>query len=211
MSGWIKLRRSLIDWEWYSDINATRLLIHLLISVNYEDKKWRGELIKSGSMVYSWETLSKSCNLSLQQTRTAMSKLIKCKEVTIKTTNKYSLVTLLKWDKIQLNNKQTTIKTTIEQQTNNKQVTTTKEYKEYKEIKEDKKDTFFSWLNYRKEIKKPIKNISTIKSLIKRFNAESVDKCTWVVNNSIENNYQGLFWDNYKKTKKPNKPNKPTF
>ena len=39
MIGWIKLHRTLKDWEWYDDINATRLLVHLLISVNYQLKQ----------------------------------------------------------------------------------------------------------------------------------------------------------------------------
>lgn len=60
---------------------------------------------------------------------------------------------------------------------------------------------FFSWLEYRKEIKKEIKNSSTLISLVKRFNSKSDDCCRWVVNHSIENNYQGLFWDKYTESK----------
>tara|TARA_R110000772_G_scaffold169846_2_gene281740 strand:- start:1469 stop:2134 length:666 start_codon:yes stop_codon:yes gene_type:complete len=78
------------------------------------------------------------------------------------------------------------------------------------EIKEDKKEIFNSWLLYRKEIKKEIKASSTIDSLIKKFNAETLIKCKSVVNASIENNYQGLFWDNHKGNK-INKPSKITF
>lgn len=74
----------------------------------------------------------------------------------------------------------------------------------------DKKEIFNSWLLYRKEIKKEIKASSTIDSLIKKFNAETLIKCKSVVNASIENNYQGLFWDNHK-ANKINKPSKITF
>lgn len=136
MAGWVKLHRKLKDWEWYDDINATRLLIHLLVSVNYEDKYWKGITIKAGSMVLSWATLSHGCKLSVQQCRTAMTKLKSSKEVTINPTNKYQVVTLLKWDKFQLTdddaNKQLNIQVTSNQQTSNKQVTTTKEYNNYK-------------------------------------------------------------------------------
>jgi hypothetical protein len=203
MSSWIKLRRNLKDWQWYSDHNATRLLIHLLISVNYEDKKWRGILIKSGSMVLSWKTLSEDVCLSVRQCRTAMEKLISSNEVTRKVTNKYQVISLVKWEEIQLNKTDVTNKASVERQTDDKQMTTTKEYKE---IKEEKKLVFFSWIDYRKEIKKEIKSEETIKRLIDRFNAEPLEKCKWVVENSIENNYQGLFWDNYK-----TKQNKPLF
>ena len=88
MSGWIKLHRSLLNWEWYDDKNATRLLVHLLVSVNYEDKKWKGIIITAGSMVLSWETLSKEVGLSSAQCRTAMTKLENSGEVTRYVTNK---------------------------------------------------------------------------------------------------------------------------
>jgi len=58
MSGWIKLHRSIIDWEWFEDSNALKLLIYLNCKVNIEDKKWNGIVIKKGSMVLSWKTLS---------------------------------------------------------------------------------------------------------------------------------------------------------
>jgi len=64
--GWIKLHRSIKDWEWYDDTNATRLLIHLLVTVNYEDKKWKGNTIKAGSLAFSWDTLSNELGLTKQ-------------------------------------------------------------------------------------------------------------------------------------------------
>lgn len=133
MAGWIKLRRSLLDWEWYEDHNATRLLIHLLVSVNYEDKKWKGHLIKSGSMVYSWDTLSQSVGLSKQQARTAMDKLESSKEVTRYSTNKFQVVSLVKWAKMQRDDFELTDKPTGQQHSSNIQVTPTKEDKELKE------------------------------------------------------------------------------
>jgi len=142
---WIKLHRSLLSWEWYDDHNATRLLMHLLLSVNYEDKKWKGQVIKAGSMVLSWETLASNINLSTQQLRTAMSKLESSGEVTRKATNKYQLVTLVKWDELQSkdakDNKQTNRQSTNKQQSNNKQLTPTKEGKEEEELKEGKENS----------------------------------------------------------------------
>ncbi len=71
------------------------------------------------------------------------------------------------------------------------------------EIKEEKKrEVFNSWLSYRKELKKEIKVESTLKKLVEKFNENSIDCCEWVVSNSIENSYQGLFWDNYKQQNK---------
>jgi len=61
-----------------------------------------------------------------------------------------------------------------------------------------KKEVFDQWLNYRKEIKRPIKAKSTLIRLADKFEKESLEKCKFVVSSSISNQYQGLFWDNYK-------------
>jgi DNA-binding transcriptional regulator YhcF (GntR family) len=130
MSGWIKLHRSLKDWEWYDDHNATRLLIHLLVSVNYEDRIWKGQEVKSGTLITSWENLAMETGLSVKQIRTAMAKLEKSKEVSRYTTNKWQAVTLIKWDKLQcLDSKEGQTKG----QAKGKRRATTKEIKEIKE------------------------------------------------------------------------------
>lgn len=56
---------------------------------------------------------------------------------------------------------------------------------------------FFSWLEYRKSIKKKIDNPTTLKSLVEKFNSEPLAKVVWVVDQSIQNSWQGLFWDKY--------------
>lgn len=58
------------------------------------------------------------------------------------------------------------------------------------------KDKIFNiWLDYRSEIKKPIKSEKTLESLAKKFDAHDFKVCELVVNKSIENQWQGLFWD----------------
>lgn len=146
--GFIKLHRSLLDWEWYDDHNTTRLLIHLLCSVNYTDKKWRGTLIKAGSMVTSFQNLAVQSSLTIQQVRTSIKKLEKSGELTRQATNKYQLLTLTKWDKLQIKKEESTSKPTGKQQPNNNQITTTKEGKELKERKElDLRES-----NFKKEV-----------------------------------------------------------
>lgn len=132
--GFIKLHRSLLDWEWYDDKNCVLLLVHLLCSVNYEDKKWRGIVVTAGSMVTSWESLSNKSGISVQSIRTAIKKLENSGELTREVTNKYQLITLTKWSKLQIKDSELTSKLTNKQQTTNKQLTTTKESKEIKEV-----------------------------------------------------------------------------
>lgn len=51
MSGWIKLHRKITEWEWYSDANTFRVFMHLLLTANYEDKRWRNIDVKRGQII----------------------------------------------------------------------------------------------------------------------------------------------------------------
>lgn len=62
-------------------------------------------------------------------------------------------------------------------------------------VNQDKKEIFSTWIQYRIEIKKAIKSEITLNSLIKKINSEPLEKCTLVINASIENQWTGLFWD----------------
>ena len=57
-SGYVKIYRSLLKWEWYDDVNTCRLFLHLLLTVNYTDGQWHGMTIKAGSRVCSIRKLS---------------------------------------------------------------------------------------------------------------------------------------------------------
>lgn len=129
MAGWIRLHRQLLGWEWYDDINTTRLFIHLLLTVNYEPRKWHGIDVKSGQIVTSRQKLAQQTGLSEQQVRTAENKLKSTNQITNQTTKDYSLITILNWDNFQQDNRQDNKPTTNQQQTNNKPITTTKEVK----------------------------------------------------------------------------------
>ena len=117
MSGFITLHRRLLDWEWYSDINTKTLFIHCLLKANWEDKNWQGVNVKRGSFITSNQSLSAETKLTIQQIRTSIFKLTKTNEINIQTTNKYTLLTIVKYDDYQ----NLEIKPTNKQQSNNKQ------------------------------------------------------------------------------------------
>ena len=145
MDGWIKLWRQFTYWEWYSDIYVKSVFLHLLISANHKDGSWRGVPIGKGQLVTSLDHLSHELHLSVQQIRTALNKLKSTNEITIKSTNKFSIITICKYDNYQCettNYQQTEQQTnnnqiTNNQQTNNKQSTTNNNEKN---IKNEKKD-----------------------------------------------------------------------
>ena len=126
-NSFIKLYRSLLDWEWWDDKNVTRLFLTILLSANWQTKKWHGMTIEKGSVFTSTEHLSKKSGLTMQQTRTALNKLKSTGEITIKSTNKGTLVSVENWGKYQFMPEEITNESTSNptnnQQTDNKQIT----------------------------------------------------------------------------------------
>ena len=111
MEGWISLYRKFVNWEWYTDANTMRVFLHLLLLANHKENKWRGILIERGQLVTSYNSISDDLNLTVQEIRTSFKRLKSTNEITTKSTNKYTLVTILKYndyqDNQEENNKQT--------------------------------------------------------------------------------------------------------
>ena len=134
MEGWARFHRQIFEWEWYTDPNTFRLFFHLVLMVNHTDNYWRGQLIKRGQKVTSYNKLSNQLDLSVQQIRTSIKKLESTHEITRTSTNKNTLITVVNYDIYQSekknsnkqSNKQSNNQITNEQQTNNNQITTNK-------------------------------------------------------------------------------------
>lgn len=100
-NGFIVLHRKIVNWEWYKD-PATRIVFeHLILTANYEEKRFKGEAIHRGQRVASYGTLAKETGLSVRNVRTAIRHLISTNEVTSKATNKYSVFTIVNYDMYQ--------------------------------------------------------------------------------------------------------------
>ena len=165
--GWIKLHRKFLKWEWYDDINTSRFFLHCLFRANHKDKKWRGTMIKRGQFISSLSKLAKECGLSVRSVRTCISRLKSTHELTHQTTSKYSLITLVNYDKYQKidtpNDKVSDKQTTNERQANDKQTTTNKNVKNIKNDKECKE------LKVLPNIYPQIKNLEQIQDLVINF------------------------------------------
>lgn len=147
-SGWIKIHRSILEWEWWDDRNTRDLFIFIIISANHKNKSWRGKEISVGSFVTSLQSLALGSGLSVQQVRTSLDKLKSTGEITDKSTNEYRIITVCNYDRYQTKQEdfQQAIQQT-EQQANNKQITSEQQAnnnnQEYKKerSKEEKEDT----------------------------------------------------------------------
>lgn len=134
-SSWIKLDRRILKWGWYSDMNVKGVFLHLLLIASYEDGEYLGSKIKRGQAIIGTVETAKQLGITRQQLRTALSKLEKSGEISKKTTNKFTLVTIENYSKYQDIISISNQRITNEQPTDNQRATTLKNVKNVKNVK----------------------------------------------------------------------------
>tara|TARA_R110000764_G_scaffold29681_2_gene69399 strand:+ start:10699 stop:11388 length:690 start_codon:yes stop_codon:yes gene_type:complete len=97
-AGWIKIHRKLTSWEWYNDVNTTRVFLHLLLVANHKDNKWRGIEIKRGQRLTSISALASETNLSIKNIRTSIKRLKSTNEVASHSTAQHTVFTMVNYD-----------------------------------------------------------------------------------------------------------------
>ena len=140
-SGYIKLYRSLLNWEWYDDINTKTVFLHLLLTVSIAESQWHGITVPRGSRVSSYSVLAKETRLTERQVRTAISHLEMTGELTRYKHPKFTVFAINNYDKYQL----MTDKTTEQRQGDDRETTGWRQ--QYKKIEEDKEDNHLSILD----------------------------------------------------------------
>lgn len=140
----VKMYRSFLEWEWYSDINTSRLFLHMLLKANWRDSKFQGITVPRGSFISSIGRLAEETALTDREIRTAVSHLKMTGEVTSRPTNRYTVFTVVNYNLYQSDDKQSDDQLTGNRHSNDNLTTT------IEEKKEEKKE--------RKKIKRPPKS-----------------------------------------------------
>lgn len=128
-NGYIKIHRKFLDWEWYKDEHTCRVFLHCLLMANWKDGRFMGHEIPRGSFVTSYPQLAQQTNLSIQNVRTAIYHLKSTGELTVKTTPRFSIITVTNYLLYQDDNRQANSLITDDQQAPNSQLTTIEEGK----------------------------------------------------------------------------------
>jgi hypothetical protein len=142
MSGWIKLHRQFLSWEWFNKSEAVHLFMYLLLKANHKDGTWQGIDIKKGQFITSYGKISSDTGISLQTIRTLLKKLENTNEINTQTTNKYTVITICKYADYQSEESDTNTQLTNNQQTTNNQLTTNNNDKKEKKDIEERKSNF---------------------------------------------------------------------
>lgn len=148
----VKVYRKLVNWEWYSDANTTKIFLHCLLKANWKEGSWKGIHYEAGQFITSLSSLSKDNGLSERQVRTALNHLISTGEISSSTTDKTTgkrltrnrIITVNNWVDYQTSDKrtdrQTTSEPTGERQASDRQATGKRqqieEYKNNRSIEE---------------------------------------------------------------------------
>lgn len=177
MTGYIKIFRSIKEWGWYKHGPTKDVFIHLLLEANYKPGHYMGHQIPVGSLPTGYPSLADALGLTVNQVRTAIKNLKKSGEITVKVTNKFSIITVIKWREYQSENSQNPVRT----QSEPSQSTTLKEgkkgrRKEYTACAEKPDDVsdavWGDFLSTRKAKKAPVTD-TALKAI--RREAEKVD------------------------------------
>jgi len=99
--GWLKLHRKIMDWRWYHNHKTFKLFIHILLRANFLQKTWGKVTIKRGQFITSYNHLSDDTGLSVQEVRTAIKNLVETNEILVESTNKFTIITVIKYEKYQ--------------------------------------------------------------------------------------------------------------
>lgn len=125
----IKLDRKILNWGWYGDGNMLKVWIYILCKANIKEGYFQDEVIPRGSFATSIKTIADDCQLSIRNVRTCLDRLQKTGEISLKSTNKFTIINALKYDSYNKRGAFSDKQLTNKRQTNDKQLTTIEEIK----------------------------------------------------------------------------------
>lgn len=99
--GYIKLFRSLLDWEWFDDSKTLHVFIYCLLRAGYKDSAWKGIGLKSGEFIGSRAQIAEKTRLTDSEVKTALMHLEKTGEITRKKVGKYTIYKVNKYSSYQ--------------------------------------------------------------------------------------------------------------
>ncbi len=97
MAGYIKLPRSMLDWELYGDTNAKVVYLHLLLTAAWEPKECAGITLQPGQCLTTIPRIADEVRLSEKQVRGALERIQRAGCGAFEGRHNNTLITLEKW------------------------------------------------------------------------------------------------------------------
>ena len=138
--GYVKLWRGIQDSAIITNPTALQLFIYFLTDASRTKRTFNsgGKIVTlhPGQLIIGRKIMAKALRLSEQKIRTGIKFLEKLGTITRNSTNKYTLVTLVKWHVYQNEQEETNQQVTSNQPAGNQQLTTTQDIKKLKKKEE---------------------------------------------------------------------------
>ena len=98
MADWIRLPRSMFDWDWFDKPEMLSLFLYLLNNAKEKEVKHDGIVEHRGQFLTSLGKLSTIIGAGKQVVRTCLSKLIKMQLIEVNTERLYSIITICNYE-----------------------------------------------------------------------------------------------------------------
>lgn len=195
---WIKLYRKLLKSPIFDNEKALKVWVWCLLKVTHKDRKQLIGLqivdLKNGQFVFGRKKASEELKMTESTIYKYMKLLEELQMISIKSNNKFSIVSIEKWGDYQSNEiKNNNKKTTKEQQSNtNKNVKNVNNniYKEITDFTQNEEliNSIMEFIEHRKKKKKEVTELA-IKKIINQFKKWEYkeSECIESINNSIIN------------------------
>lgn len=135
--GFIKLSRSITACGWFKDNNTLAVLVRLTLLAEWQSTVNNGVELKRGQLITTIPQIAEINQLTVQQTRTILDRLKSTGRITVRSTPKFSIITLNDFDGNseinRQNNRQTGENQQTDQQPINRPSLLYKENKKYEE------------------------------------------------------------------------------
>lgn len=146
--GWIKIRRSILDWEWWDKPEMVVLYLYILSSANIDDTLWHGKVIKRGQFVTSLSSIERDCpKLTKKIIRTCLKRFKDAGKICIESTNNHSVITVCEYEEYNCTEKVLSPRAENNlTQLEKKQTTRKKSHEEIKKATEKRAKDFYNSL-----------------------------------------------------------------
>lgn len=103
-------RDKLSSWCWRGNMNKNYLMMFLLVNANFKSERFEKIIVERGQYIFSYDGLSRDCGMPLQTLRTTLKDLVETNQIAIKSTRKWSLLTICEYDSWQNQDDETNTK-----------------------------------------------------------------------------------------------------
>ncbi len=101
MSGWIKLHRLALENGWLTNHRLWAFFCYCLLKASHKARiakiQFQEIALAPGQFIFGRQQAARDLHMTERQIRTCLTHLISTNSLTVKTTNKYSIVTLVNW------------------------------------------------------------------------------------------------------------------